>query len=85
MICGGRIRRGVRAFPATPLDGKRPSPYNKINHCLFLVDHFQYLPGYCLRRASLDSFPIMHITRGCCQVEWSGRQFRAREGQVVVI
>lgn len=50
-----------------------------------LVGHFQYLPGYCLRRASLDSFLIMRMIRGCCQVEWGGRQFRAREGQVVVL
>lgn len=53
--------------------------------CPLLVGHFQYLPGYRLRRASLDSFLIMHITRGGCEVEWSGRQFRAREGQVVVL
>ena len=53
--------------------------------CPLLVGRFQYLPGYCLRRASLDSFLIMHVTRGYCRVEWSGRQFRAREGQVVVL
>lgn len=50
-----------------------------------LVGHFQYLPGYCLRRSSLDSFLIMHVTRGGCQVEWGGRQFRARAGQIVVL
>ena len=50
-----------------------------------IVGHFQYLPGYRLHRASLDSFLMMHVTRGRCQVEWSGRQFRAREGQVVML
>ena len=50
-----------------------------------ILGHFQYLPGYCLRRASLDSFLVMHITRGCCQVEWGGRRFCAREGQIVVL
>lgn len=50
-----------------------------------IVGHFQYLPGYCLRRASLDSFLIMHVIRGECEVEWGGRHFRAREGQVVVL
>lgn len=32
--------------------------------CPLLVGHFQYLPGYCLRRAFLGSFLMMHITRG---------------------
>lgn len=32
--------------------------------CSLLVGHFQYSPGYCLRRASLDSFLMMHVTRG---------------------
>lgn len=50
-----------------------------------IVGHFQYLPGYCLRRTSLDSFLLMHVVRGSCEVEWSGRQFRAREGQIVVL
>ena len=50
-----------------------------------IVGHFQYLPGYCLRRTALDSYLVMHVTRGCCQVEWGGRQFRAQEGQVVTL
>ncbi len=50
-----------------------------------IVGHFQYLPSYCLRRASLDSFLIMHVTRGGCQAEWGGRRFRAREGQIVML
>lgn len=43
-----------------------------------IVGHFQYLPGYCLRRTSLDSFLVMHIARGGCEVEWGGRRFCAR-------
>lgn len=50
-----------------------------------IVGHFQYLPGYCLRRTSLDSFLIMHVIRGGCQVEWGGRSLPAREGQIVVL
>ena len=50
-----------------------------------IVGHFQYLPGYCLRRTSLDSFLIMHVTRGSCEVECGGRHFCAREGQIVVL
>ena len=50
-----------------------------------IVGHFQYLPGYCLRRTSLDSFLIMHITRGGCEVECGGHRFRAREGQIVML
>lgn len=50
-----------------------------------IVGRFQYLPGYCLHRTSLDSFLIMHITQGGCEVEWGGRHFHAREGQIVVL
>lgn len=50
-----------------------------------IVGHFQYLPGYCLRRSSLDSFLVMHVTRGGCQVECGGRHYRALEGQVVLL
>lgn len=50
-----------------------------------IVGHFQYLPGYCLRRTSLDSFLIMYVIRGGCQVEWGGRRLPAREGQIVVL
>ena len=50
-----------------------------------IVGRFQYLPGYCLRRTSLDSFLIMYVIRGGCQVEWGGRRLPAREGQIVVL
>lgn len=50
-----------------------------------IVGRFQYLPGYCLRRNALDSFLVMHLVRGMCEVESNGRHFHAREGQVVVL
>lgn len=50
-----------------------------------LVGHFQYLPGYRLRRTSLDSFLVMHVIRGGCEVEYGGRRFSAQAGQVVVL
>lgn len=50
-----------------------------------IVGRFQYLPGYCLRRAFLDSFLVMHVTRGGCTVEYGGRRFSAQEGQAVVL
>lgn len=50
-----------------------------------IVGHFQYLPGYCQRRTSLDSFLVMYLTRGACRVECGGDRFLAREGQVVVL
>ncbi len=53
--------------------------------CPMIVGRFQYLPGYCQRRNSLDSFLVMYLTRGMCQGECGGRRFRAREGQVVVL
>lgn len=50
-----------------------------------IVGYFQYLPGYCLRRTSLDSFLIMYLTRGECEVECGSRHVHAREGQIVVL
>lgn len=50
-----------------------------------IVGRFQYLPGYCLRRNALDSFLVMRVVRGVCEVERGGRRCRACEGQVVVL
>lgn len=50
-----------------------------------IVGRFRYLPGYCLRRSALDSFLVMRLLRGTCQVESGGQQFRAQAGQVVVL
>ena len=50
-----------------------------------IVGRFRYLPGYCLRRSALDSFLVMRLLRGTCQVESGGQQFRAQARQVVVL
>ena len=50
-----------------------------------ITGYFRYLPGYCLRRTSLDSFLIMHMKRGDCEVECGNRHFHAYEGQVVLL
>ncbi|KEZ86326.1 MULTISPECIES: AraC family transcriptional regulator [Clostridia] len=46
---------------------------------------FRYEPGYSLHRNSYDSFLIMFIRRGECQVETGGRVFHAGGGQVVIL
>lgn len=50
-----------------------------------IVGRFQYLPGYCLRRTALDSFLIMRLVRGSCEVECGGKHFRAHQDQVVLL
>lgn len=50
-----------------------------------IVGRFQYLPGYCQRRNALDSFLVMRILCGACEVEYGGHRYRAREGQVVLL
>lgn len=50
-----------------------------------ITGYFRYLPGYCLRRTSLDSFLIMYIKRGSCAVDFGGRHYRAHEGQIVLL
>lgn len=34
--------------------------------------YFRYLPGYCLRRSSYDSFLIMYMQKGSCEIETGG-------------
>lgn len=50
-----------------------------------IMGYYKYLPGYSLRRASLDSYQIMYIKRGKCQVECGGRTFCARQNQIVFV
>lgn len=47
--------------------------------------YFRYLPGYCLRRASFDSFLIMYMRRGSCEVETGGRTYHAEADQIVLL
>ena len=44
-----------------------------------IVGRFQYLPGYCLRRTSLDSFLIMHITGAAAR--WNGADSASLPGR----
>lgn len=46
---------------------------------------FQYLPGYSIRRSSFDSFLIMYMRRGSCDIDIGGRRYHARSGQVVFL
>ena len=49
------------------------------------VGYFRYRPGYCLRRDSYDSFLIMYMRKGGCEVEINGRHYHASADQVVVL
>lgn len=49
------------------------------------VGFFRYRPGYCLRRNSYDSFLIMYIQKGRCEIEINGRQYHASEDQIVML
>ncbi len=46
---------------------------------------FRYQPGYSLHRNAYDSFLIMFIRKGECQVETGGRTFYAQADQVVLL
>lgn len=50
-----------------------------------ITGYFRYLPGYCLRRTSLDSFLIMYLRKGECEIECGGRHYRAHADQVVML
>lgn len=50
-----------------------------------IVGYFRYLPGYSIRRASLDSFLIMYIKKGECDIEFADKSFHARDGQIVLL
>lgn len=49
------------------------------------VGNFKYEPGYCLKRNHYDSFLIMLITKGRCQVVTDTESFCAASGQVVLL
>ncbi len=50
-----------------------------------ITGYFRYLPGYCLRRTSLDSFLIMYVKKGTCEIELENRHFHAQEGHIVML
>lgn len=47
--------------------------------------YFRYQPNYSLRRSSYDSFLIMYMKKGSCEVEWDGPARHASAGQIVVL
>lgn len=47
--------------------------------------YFRYLPGYCLRRSSYDSFLIMYMRKGSCEIESGGRTYHAKADQIVLL
>lgn len=49
------------------------------------VGFFRYRPRYCLRRDSYDSFLIMYMRKGGCEIEINGRHYHAAADQVVLL
>lgn len=49
------------------------------------IGYFQYEPGYKISRKNYDSFLVMCITKGSCQIEASGQKFIAKAGTCVLI
>ncbi len=49
------------------------------------LGHFYYEPGYHLARNSYDSFLMMYLLRGECNVVVSGRDYTAVSGQLVFL
>lgn len=50
-----------------------------------IVGLFRYQPGYHLDRTAFDSFLIMHIRAGECNVKANDRIFKAKAGQTVFL
>lgn len=49
------------------------------------VGHFFYEPGYQISRSRFDSFLIMYLEKGSCEITAEGRQFCACAGQFVLL
>lgn len=47
--------------------------------------YFQYMPGYTISRSHYDSFLVMQITNGCCQIETETLKTSAKEGDFVLL
>ena len=47
--------------------------------------YYKYGPGYFITRASYDSFLLMYLTRGRCEIEADGQPLEARAGQLVLL
>lgn len=51
----------------------------------FITGCFRYEPGYCLRRSSFDSFLIMYIKKGRCEIDFENYHYQAQESQIVIL
>jgi len=49
------------------------------------VGYFYYAPGYHLHRSTYDSFLIMHIKKGQCQIGVGSQTYVAKENQIVLL
>ncbi|WP_182201030.1 AraC family ligand binding domain-containing protein [Paraliobacillus salinarum] len=49
------------------------------------IGHFFYEPNYSLTREKFDSFLIMFIVKGTCDITNGANQFTARSGQFVLL
>ncbi|MGN0277699.1 MAG: AraC family transcriptional regulator [Hominisplanchenecus sp.] len=47
--------------------------------------YFRYMPGYFISRSHYDSFLVMQITNGCCQIETSSMKALAKKGDFVLL
>lgn len=47
--------------------------------------YYKYGPGYFITRTSYDSFLLMYLTKGTCEIEADGLHFQAKAGQLVLL
>ena len=47
--------------------------------------YYKYGPGYFITRTSYDSFLLMYLTKGACEIETDGQHFEAEAGQLVLL
>ncbi|MDD3251061.1 MAG: AraC family transcriptional regulator [Lachnospiraceae bacterium] len=50
-----------------------------------ITGYFHYQPGYSIRRSSFNSFLLMYIRKGSCEIETGDRTYQAHRGQVVML
>lgn len=49
------------------------------------VGHFVYEPGYQISRSRFDSFLIMYLEKGSCEIRVDGQRFQAQAGAFVLL
>ena len=47
--------------------------------------YYKYGPGYFITRTSYDSFLLMYLTKGACEIETDGQHFEAEAGQLILL